>query len=118
MRSMKAAGSIGANKPLRFRLLVMTPAISAPAWPSAGVPGTKGGMAIGSGPQTTLPPRGRSPQGRGRRTGSDHESTSRQKWALAHGNRCLRLYSHIISFRLNVIGMYFQVSYCAFGRKA
>src|SRR6185312_2232769 len=48
MRSMKAAGSIGANSPLRRRLLVMTPATSAPAWPSLGVPAAKAGIAIGS----------------------------------------------------------------------
>src|SRR5579883_2771030 len=46
---MKAAGSIGANRPLRLRLLVMTPATSAPTWPSAGEPAPKFGIAIGIG---------------------------------------------------------------------
>jgi len=50
---MKAAGSIGANKPLRLRLLVMTCATPALTSPSAGDPGTKSGIAIGSG--ATLP---------------------------------------------------------------
>src|SRR5207248_11437403 len=50
---MNAAGSIGANNPLRLRLLVMTPAIPAPTSPSAGVPATKFGIAIGKG--ATLP---------------------------------------------------------------
>jgi len=49
IRSMKAAGSIGANSPLRFRLLVMTCATPAPTSPSAGVPATKFGIAIGVG---------------------------------------------------------------------
>ena len=53
MRSIKAAGSIGANSPLRRRLLVMTWATPALASPSAGDPGTKVGIAIGSG--ATLP---------------------------------------------------------------
>src|SRR6516162_7448978 len=53
MRSMNAAGSIGANSPLRFRLLVMTPATSEPTWVSPGVPATKFGIAIGNG--ATLP---------------------------------------------------------------
>src|SRR5205085_6426751 len=51
--SMNAAGSIGANNPLRLRLLVMTPAIPAPTSPSAGVPARKFGIAIGKG--ATLP---------------------------------------------------------------
>src|SRR4030081_910561 len=51
--SMKAAWSIGANSPLRFRLLVMTWVTPAPTSPSAGVPATKFGIAIGSG--ATLP---------------------------------------------------------------
>ena len=50
---MKAAGSIGANNPLRLRLLVMTWATPAPTSPSAGEPATKSGIAIGSG--ATLP---------------------------------------------------------------
>src|SRR3954462_7844431 len=53
MRSIKAAGSIGANSPLRLRLLAMTPATSAPTCASAGDPGKKLGMAIGNG--ATLP---------------------------------------------------------------
>src|SRR6476659_927499 len=51
--SMKAAGSIGANNPLRFRLLVMTWVTPTPTSPSAGDPATKFGIAIGSG--ATLP---------------------------------------------------------------
>src|SRR6266478_1378940 len=51
--SMKAAGSIGANNPLRLRLLVMTWATPTPTSPSAGDPATKFGIAIGSG--ATLP---------------------------------------------------------------
>src|SRR6476661_7603189 len=51
--SMKAAGSIGANSPLRLRLLVMTWATPRPISPSAGDPATKFGIAIGSG--ATLP---------------------------------------------------------------
>ena len=46
---MKAAGSIGANSPLRLRLLVMTWETPTPTSASAGVPATKFGIAIGSG---------------------------------------------------------------------
>ena len=46
---MKAAGSIGANSPLRLRLLVMTCDTPTPTSASAGVPATKFGIAIGSG---------------------------------------------------------------------
>src|ERR1700738_2480903 len=51
--SMKAAGSIGANNPLRLRLLVMTWVTPTPTSPSVGDPATKFGIAIGSG--ATLP---------------------------------------------------------------
>src|SRR3954471_10690987 len=51
--SMKAAWSIGANSPERFRLLVMTWVTPTPTSPSEGVPATKFGIAIGSG--ATLP---------------------------------------------------------------
>src|ERR1700738_4193961 len=51
--SMKAAWSIGANNPLRFRFLGMTWVTPAPTSPSAGDPATKFGIAIGSG--ATLP---------------------------------------------------------------
>src|SRR5438045_1177682 len=51
--SMKAACSIGANNPLRLRLLVMTWVTPIPTSPSAGDPATKSGIAIGSG--ATLP---------------------------------------------------------------
>ena len=51
---MKAAGSIGANSPLRLRLLVMTCDTPAPTSASPGVPATKFGIAIGSG--ATSPP--------------------------------------------------------------
>src|SRR3954453_17458033 len=51
--SMKAAWSIGANNPERFRLLVMTCVTPTPTSPSEGVPATKFGIAIGSG--ATLP---------------------------------------------------------------
>src|ERR1700738_3757099 len=51
--SMKAAWSIGANNPLRFRFLGMTWVTPAPTSPSAGEPATKFGIAIGSG--ATLP---------------------------------------------------------------
>ena len=44
---MKAAGSIGANSPLRLRLLVMTWATPTPTSLSDGVPATKFGIAIG-----------------------------------------------------------------------
>src|SRR5947209_10177463 len=50
---MNAAGSIGANNPLRLRLWVLTPAMPAPTSPPAGVPATKFGIAIGKG--ATLP---------------------------------------------------------------
>src|SRR5207237_1906572 len=46
---MKAAWSIGANNPLRLRLLVMTCVTPRLTSPSAGVPATKFGIAIGSG---------------------------------------------------------------------
>ena len=46
---MKAAGSIGANSPLRLRLLVMTCDTPTPTSLSAGVPATKFGIAMGSG---------------------------------------------------------------------
>src|SRR3954452_7546661 len=51
--SMKAAWSIGANNPERFRLLAMTCVTPVPTSPSAGDPATKFGIAIGSG--ATLP---------------------------------------------------------------
>ena len=47
MRSMNAAGSIGANSPLRLRLLVMTCDTPTPTSASPGVPATKFGIAIG-----------------------------------------------------------------------
>src|SRR5665647_3597701 len=47
--SMNAAGSIGANNPLRFKLLVMTWETPTLTSPSAGEPETKSGIAIGSG---------------------------------------------------------------------
>src|SRR5216683_546176 len=50
---MNAAGSIGANSPERFRLLVMTWETPALTSPSAGDPGTKFVIAIGVG--ATLP---------------------------------------------------------------
>jgi hypothetical protein len=46
IRSTKAVGSIGINAPLRFRLLVMTCATPAAISLSAGVSGTKSGIAI------------------------------------------------------------------------
>src|SRR5580704_5355521 len=49
IRSMKAAGSIGANNPLRLRLLVMTWVTPALTSASPGVPATKFVIAIGSG---------------------------------------------------------------------
>ena len=51
--SMNAACSIGANSPLRLRLLVMTWVTPTPTSPSAGDPATKSGTAMGSG--ATLP---------------------------------------------------------------
>ncbi|MGY4285330.1 hypothetical protein ACVWXO_004550 [Bradyrhizobium sp. LM2.7] len=49
MRSMKAAWSIGANRPERFRLLVMTWVTPLPTSPSDGEPGRKLVIAIGTG---------------------------------------------------------------------
>ncbi len=51
--SMKAAGSIGANSPLRLRLPVMIWEMPRAASPSAGLPARKSGSAIGIG--CTLP---------------------------------------------------------------
>ena len=51
--SMKAAGSIGANRPERLRLAVMTCVIARAASASPGAPPTKSGIAIGIG--ATLP---------------------------------------------------------------
>jgi hypothetical protein len=49
IRSIYAAGSIGANSPLRRRLLVMTCVTPAAASASVCEPGTKLGIAIGIG---------------------------------------------------------------------
>ena len=124
MRSMKAAGSIGANSPLRFRLLVMTPATSAPAWRIRRRARHEGGdrdrhrlEIVGVDAEPPLPPRRWNTQGGDRRSGRDHEAASGDEWDLAHVNYRLRLYNHNMSLRPNVIGMYFQVSYCSFGRK-
>ena len=51
--SMKACGLIGANRPLRCRLLVMTPVTLCAMSPSPPVPARKSGSAIGIG--CTLP---------------------------------------------------------------
>src|SRR5215470_5335606 len=53
MRSMKACVSTGANRPLRLRLLVITPVTPRATSLSAGEPPTKSGSAIGIG--ATLP---------------------------------------------------------------
>src|SRR5690348_5326290 len=125
MRSMKADGSIGANRPLRLRLLVMTPATSAPAWASAGVPGTKAGIAIGIGWNASGSTRSRPCAHADRRPkAANVDPVAIMKWrrvtdrTLLIGMIAFAFEIYSMSLRPNVIGMYFQVSYWSFGRNA
>src|SRR5262249_20907005 len=68
--------------------------------------------------QPPLPPGRRSPQRGDRRSGGDHETSTRERWKLDHGYSSLRLYNHIMSLRPKVIGMYFQLSYWFFRKNA
>src|SRR5271165_2384210 len=102
----------------------MTPVTSAPTWPSAGEPGTKFGIAIGIGWNSFGSSRSRCAK-----ADCDPNIANVDPVAIMKRRRVKHLVSLIgffafkfetqsMSFRPKVIGIYFQLSYCCFGRNA
>ncbi|MGY4457627.1 hypothetical protein ACVWYI_001587 [Bradyrhizobium sp. LB13.1] len=123
MRSMKAAWSIGANRPERFRLLVMTcvtplptSASAARAWQEIG-DRDRDRLEFGridADARLALGESVSASEHRHRRAGDGHEAAAGDRASVIH-RKILLFGCHNISFRPKVIGMSFQLSYCGFG---